>query len=903
MKRALLLGICFCMFWSFAAGQAQVEGSSVREPNTFTLGPGGDYTTFTQAIQYLNGMASIPAPGITFLVSSGATFNENPPAIVRSASEAAPVVFQKNGDGENPKILATGTTSSGEAIIRLDGAKYYTFDGIDVANAGSTRAMEYGYYLVSGASYNSIKNCKITLDRGTVNSRGVYTYSTRTGVCHHNLYQNLEITNARSGVYHYGSNTTTHTHETVQNCIITGVSSFGIYATYGTNLVIRNNQISPVDRNSGSFIAIHFGGVGSSGLVEGNQIVTNERFTGHFWGINFTRGDAIIHNNYIGNISGGTYDVIGIRVEGNATVSQNTITGFSSIGGSLVGVETQSAAGNTQVLGNLISNFECRITHNYGSSATGMILGGSNCLAANNMIEGLNFNSSLQPSSTGIRTVSGNTRLYYNSIRLEAEAFRTTSSSACVHVQSEGSNVELINNIMANYSVPGSSGKTVCLWKDSADFSGLSAECSNNLFWLGGNGSNYLVAKLPSASYQTLAEYQAASGLEQNSLFAEPAFVSDSDLHLDPEAECAAKNNALPLTAVNIDFDGQLRDAETPDIGADEASAMPADPWEVMATELDFGYVCSGASPAQGILTISNQSTGTLVFDASCFTLEGSACFELRTEVLTIPPLSTGELQLSFGGIGIGEKVGNLIISKAGITRTVSLSGILNTALVMPVKADWESSFEGWIPMDVEQNKWQISDEQSFKGDAALVASATESSLIHLFADVVLPAESPRLIVNLLHNGLDTQDFGLWLVETNYTPQAGSLPTGQQLSADLGAANQWNRVEYSIPSSYVGQTVRLVLSLNAAPSAKIHLDNLRVLGAAQQPAPPQQVQFIKLDQGAKVTWQAQADANEYLVESSTLSTEGFTPLQHTGNTELPVSIDGDKCFYRVIAFE
>ena len=901
MRRALILGICFCLAWTFAFAQAKVE--TVRSPQVYTLGPEGDYESFTQAIEFLNGLISIPQSGITFLVSAGATFNENPPAIMRSATETAPVVFQKDGEGENPKILATGTTGRNDSVIRLEGVEYYTFDGIDVANSGNTTAMEYGFHLLNGAAYNTIKNCKITLNKANIYTRGVYSSSIGTGINHHNLYQNLEISNARYGMHILGSTAAPHIHETIENCRITNVSNYGILAPGGSHLVIRNNQIVAAERNLTLFEAIRYGGTESSAIVEANSIEAS-MIRNHFHGIYHIDGSAIIQHNNIGNLSiTNNVPVKGIYIEkGDVTVRHNVLDGFSGKGTSLIGIEVNSNAGNTEVLGNQIANFECLQNHNSNAYAAGLILGGANCLAANNMIHDLNYCSNVQPSSIGIRTASGNIKLYYNSIRLQADAFQAGSSTACVYIPTDGVNVELVNNILANYSTAGAGGKTVNIWKESPGFTGLSS-CSNNLFWLNGTGSRYLVAQIGSVGYQTLAEYQAASNLEQDSHFAEPAFAGDSSLHLDLVIDCLAKGNALPLAMVEVDFDGQIRDAVTPDIGADEALEIQEGAWEVLAADLDFGYVCSGAGPALRSLGIANLGMSTLVFDASCFTLVGSAGFELLTDELVIPPLDRADLQLGFSGVGAGERAANLIISNAGIVRNIPLSGILNTALEMPVKANWEADFEGWIPMDQAHNKWQISNEESFKGEAALLASTSGSGLIHLFADVVLPPDSPRVILNLLHQNVDNQDFCLWLVEPNFTPQAGYVPTGTQLTADLGAADSWNRIEYSIPASYAAQTVRLVLSFNALPTSKIRLDNLRVLGTPQQPASPLDFQIIKQGQAAKLTWQQQTDANEYLVEASELTTEGFMPLQATGNAELPVPLDAEKRFYRVRAFE
>lgn len=900
MRRAILLSICLCLAGSFAFGQAGVEAP--RTPLTFTLGPGGDYESFSGAIQYLNGLCNIPQPGITFLVSAGATFNENPPTITRSASEAAPVVFRKQGEGENPIIYATGTSALNEAIIRLEGVQYYTFDGVDLANSGNTQAMEYGFLLVNGAAYNTLKNCKITLNKNNINSKGVYANNLGTGTIQHNLYENLDISNARYGVHLAGLSAAPHMYETVQNCRITNVTHEGISAPNGLHLEIRNNQITAADRNENGFMAIKYGGSGNSAIVEGNSIEAS-MIRGPFCGINHIDGSAIIQHNFIGNLSvTNNVSIKGISVSGgDVDVRHNIVDGITGKGTLLVGIEINQNAGHIQVLANHISNFECIQNHQSNDYAAGLVLGGTNCLAANNMIHNLNYYSNVKPSSMGIRTTSGNIKLYYNSIRLQAQAFQSSSSTACVYIPTDGANIELINNILANYSAAGSSGKTVNIWKNEPGFAGLT-NCSNNLFWLNGNDSRYLVAQIGQTAYQTLAEYQAASNLEQNSHFAEPVFAGDGSLHLDLVTDCLAKGNALPLAMVEEDFDGQPRDTVNPDIGADEAVEMSEGSWEVSVTVLDFGYVCSGASPAMRSLTIANLGMNTLVFDASCFTLEGSVCFELLTDELTVPPLSTADLQLGFSGIGFGEKMANLIISNAGMVRNISLSGILNAALQMPVKADWEGTWEGWIPVDQVHNKWQFSSEESFKGEAALLASTSGSGIIHLFTDVVLPT-SPRLIVNLLHQNVDAQDFSLRLVESNLTPQAGYMPTGTQLTADLGVSGQWNRIEYGIPASYAGQTVRLVFSFNALPTSKIRLDNLRVLGAPQQPASPLDFRIIKQGQTAKLTWQQQPDANEYLVEASAITTGDFTPLQATGNAELRVPLDADKRFYRVRAFE
>ena len=95
------------------------------------IGPGGDYTTFTAAINALN-INGVGAGGVTFYVEASATFAERPPAITATGTESDPIVFQKSGSGNNPVIRPTGTSSNNEAGIIISGGDYITFDGIDI---------------------------------------------------------------------------------------------------------------------------------------------------------------------------------------------------------------------------------------------------------------------------------------------------------------------------------------------------------------------------------------------------------------------------------------------------------------------------------------------------------------------------------------------------------------------------------------------------------------------------------------------------------------------------------------------------------------------------------------------------------------------------------------------------
>ena len=113
------------------AAQAHPAPRGQRFPNSgyFTIGAGGEFSNFTQAINHINSLEIIGIGGFHFEVLAGSVFNENPPAITKVASEASPVIFQKVGTGPNPIIRATGTTESGEAYPLKDGGKCMNCQG------------------------------------------------------------------------------------------------------------------------------------------------------------------------------------------------------------------------------------------------------------------------------------------------------------------------------------------------------------------------------------------------------------------------------------------------------------------------------------------------------------------------------------------------------------------------------------------------------------------------------------------------------------------------------------------------------------------------------------------------------------------------------------------------------
>jgi len=58
-----------------------------------------------------------------------------------TSSAAAPVVFQKSGAGNNPLITAAvlSASTATDGVIKIEGADYITFNGIDIQETQPTR--------------------------------------------------------------------------------------------------------------------------------------------------------------------------------------------------------------------------------------------------------------------------------------------------------------------------------------------------------------------------------------------------------------------------------------------------------------------------------------------------------------------------------------------------------------------------------------------------------------------------------------------------------------------------------------------------------------------------------------------------------------------------------------------
>lgn len=164
-------------------------------------------------------------------------------------------------------------------------------------------------------------------------------------------------------------------------------------------------------------------------------------------------------------------------------------------------------------------------------------------------------------------------RVYHNSIYIDDTYLKT--SSTCFYSGFTSSNIDVSNNIFANFSTG------YAYYVGSTGSSGIVNIDNNNYFTTG----NYL-AYWAGADLTTLAALATANGDDGNSVSANPVFVSTTDLHTNTfrlEGQGADLTSIVPF-----DYDGDAR-SSTPDIGADEFTGI--------GTPLSGTYTIGGISP------------------------------------------------------------------------------------------------------------------------------------------------------------------------------------------------------------------------------------------------------------------------------------------------------------------
>ncbi len=454
---------------------------------TFSI-PGPEYPTIRQAIVAINANG-IGTGGVIFNVTENytETFLSPTDGIITATGTATdPIIFQKNGPGANPKIIAApnGTTTTLDGIIKLAGTDYITFDGIDLAendlNTTPTPQMEWGYALVkkqatgsiNGCQYVTIKNCKISLNKSNTATVGIYsgchiataitglTVASTADAMNNCKFYNDSITNAYTAIKLTGYAATTPFTFYDQNNeigqlgenVITNfgggtAAAYGIYTIYQNNLIVGNNKIN--------------GGTGTTGIVYGIYLYTA------------TSANLDLHHNTVTVTSSaisstalyGIYTAMGSTPASNTVNISNNIvqncTYPTAVSGTFYGCYNTGTAANINIYNNLVTNNTIPGTGTnyllYTSGATGVT---TNCY--NNEVSGNTKNGTGTMYCLSLSTAV--TTAHHNNIFNNTVNTTGTSAGTIYGLYNNGSPTfeTYYNNDVYGLNVAGSSTSTAC---------------------------------------------------------------------------------------------------------------------------------------------------------------------------------------------------------------------------------------------------------------------------------------------------------------------------------------------------------------------------------------------------------------------------------------------------------
>jgi hypothetical protein len=242
---------------------------------TYTIGPAGDFTTITNAINAMG--CGISGP-VIFNVTAG-TYTEQMilPAIVGTSSTNT-ITFNGNGC-----TLQFGpTVSTARAIIQLLGTDYTTINNFNITATAGTYG--WGVHLMGGADNNTISNCNIRIDSSSTSNANFFgivisgstSLATSTGINgNFNTFTGNTISGGYNSIILTGSTTSgnENLNNTISNNILKNSYSNAIELVGQKNLIVSVNDISRPTRTNSTTAAGIFLSTGClNSLIEKNRI-------------------------------------------------------------------------------------------------------------------------------------------------------------------------------------------------------------------------------------------------------------------------------------------------------------------------------------------------------------------------------------------------------------------------------------------------------------------------------------------------------------------------------------------------------------------------------------------------------------------------------------------------------
>ncbi|MEQ1553917.1 MAG: hypothetical protein ABL929_07060, partial [Ferruginibacter sp.] len=382
----------------------------------------------------------------------------------------------------------------------------------------------------------------------------------------------------------------------------------------GTTVSHSNNNFSNISVTGATAIGGWISRDGASTLSGPVKTISNNTFTnwtGKAKAVfalteNAGASGSVVSNNTINNISGDTL-VVGISVvsNSNSTFTNNKINTLSSTG-------TASAGGVSPVIGILLSGtsstnntpkiYKNKIydlsNTNVGGTVTGIAVSfigsaavpAANTTIANNIIGDLRATAASNASADVVRGIEitstallSNVNVYYNSIYLNATSTGTNfATSGIYHAQSTTATtatLDLRNNIIVNKSTPNGLGIIAAFRRSAPGLDNYAATSNKNIFYAGTPSATNAIYYDGTTSYDFIP-FQGLVAREANSFTEDVPFHSvvgsNPNFLKISSAVTTVANDGADVISITDDYDGDIRSATLPDIGADEITTALA---------------------------------------------------------------------------------------------------------------------------------------------------------------------------------------------------------------------------------------------------------------------------------------------------------------------------------------
>ncbi|MCX6155781.1 MAG: hypothetical protein NT007_16660 [Candidatus Kapabacteria bacterium] len=587
---------------------------------TYTVGLGGNYSTLNEA------MADVAARGM-----DGNTNLQIISNIVEPKTVVVPIPTYIGG------AWTVSITTAGNYEVQVNAGGSL---GISTLNSGPSQSVIYlspglsNFYLDGGTGRMlTLRNTNTT----NTNAFGV-VMTPITNPTVSTTFTNITIkscnivnSNTATGNYFYGlgiyltSSLYTSNNVTIDNNNIVGagMSSTGsyyysyplyIYCYNQNNWNVTNNLISK------GYYSVYYYCPSASNTTNINNNTIQSSYSYGMYVYTSSATNLNINSNTFGNLTDNvnTVQYMALSLGGtliSANVNNNT---FQNIGATSYNTSTRAlyysvSTASTLNGTNISYNKFNRIQNNYtnGCSSIGLyVAGGNGTIIHHNSftdITGINYGGAAMTASYGAAAIflaSGyGTKFYYNTVNMATSTNNTgiAQSASAALLIAGGSSIyphDIRNNIFHNtmtHNIAGSKSYSIYAATSNANWT----TCNYNDLYAGGPNAvlgYYLTAFNGTNDQNTLANWQAATARDANSVNIPVTFSSGTDCHLAGNSSLDYRLNCPKiLTYALNDIDSYSRKSTT-NIGADEAYPNNLSLSQDLTLSPNLPAFCAGSS-------------------------------------------------------------------------------------------------------------------------------------------------------------------------------------------------------------------------------------------------------------------------------------------------------------------